>query len=169
MFLGKKARSLKTLKTLPMAIFAVAAGILGLVWLDADSAEARGRSITLTRNELTIPEAASGNGNVPCRLQSLVEWDPLGPTVEVQIFLQRRRVGTITWTSLISDPYTQLLPGKATGAAKDWVNVTPGFQYRQLSQVYSLKGKDGASRNHQLVSEFTSVTPEVANCGQNPD
>ncbi len=161
-------KTLKTLKTLPLAIFAVAAGILGLFWLDAEAVEARGRSITLTRNELTIPGATSGGGNAPCRLQSLVEWDPLGSRVEVQIRLDRRFGDNGTWTPYIYN-HTQLLPGKAPGAAKDWVNVTPGFQYRQLSQVYSLKGKDGAFRNHQLVSELSSVTPEVANCGQNPD
>ena len=168
MFLGKKALSSKTLKTLPLAIVAVAAGILGLVWLGADDAEARGRSVTLARNELTIPEAAAadGGGSAPCVLQSLVEWDPLGPTVEVQIMLQRRKDNGI-WKLTPSPTDIQPLPGKATSAAKDWVNVTPGFQYRHWFQLYSVKGKDGASRNHQLVSEFSSPTPEVVNCGQN--
>ncbi len=47
MFSSEKALSSKTLS---LAIVAVAAGILGLVWLGSDTAEARGRSVTLTLN-----------------------------------------------------------------------------------------------------------------------
>ncbi len=165
MFLGKKAFSVLSLagKTLPLAVVAVAAGILGLVWLGADAAEARGRSITLTRNELTIPQAAAGGGNAPC-LQSLVEWEPLGSKVEVKFVLQRRKVGNPTWDP-IWDTNTQPLPGKATSAWVDWGIVDSGYQYRHWFQLYSVKGKDGASRNRQLVSVFSSATPVFASCG----
>ncbi len=162
MFLGKKALSWKTLKTLPLAIVAVAAGILGLVWLDADTAEARGRSVTLTRNELTIPVAATGGGNAPC-LQSLVEWEPLGSRVEVEFLLQRRFGANGVWSLAGSD--VQALPGKATSASVDWGIGAPGFQYRHLFQLYTVKGKDGASRNHQLVSEFSSAVLAFGSCG----
>ena len=160
MFLGKKALSLKTLKTLPLAIVAVAAGILGLVWLGADDAEAKGRSIPLTRNELTVP--ASGGGNAPC-LQSLVEWEPLGSKVEVEFYLQSRNVGNGTWKRIATD--VQPLPGKATGASVDWGIGAPGLEYRHWFQLYSVKGKDGASRNHQLTSELSSATPVFGSCG----
>jgi len=164
MFSSKKAFSVLSLagKTLPLVIVAVAAGILGLVWLGADEAEARGRSVTLTRNELTIPQAAAGGGNAPC-LQSLVEWEPLGSKVEVQFFLQRRSGDNGTWTLIDSD--IQPLPGKASSASVDWGIGAPGLQYRHLFQLYTVKGKDGASRNHQLVSEFSSATPVFASCG----
>ncbi len=162
MFLGKKALSSKTLKTLPLAIVAVAAGILGLAWLGADAAEARGRSVTLTRNELTIPAAATGGGTAPC-LQSLVEWEPLGSRVEVQFFLQRRTGDYGVWGLIASD--FQPLPGKATSASVDWGIGAPGFQYRHWVQIFSVKGKDGASRNHQLVSEFSSAVPVFGSCG----
>ena len=163
MFLGKKARSLKTLKTLPLAIFVVAAGILGLVWLGADAVEAGGRSITLTRNELTIPDAAFANtaalGDASCALHSLVEWEPLGSRVEVQFSLQEWSKDH--WKFIASD--IQPLPGKATSASVDWGQATSGSQYRHIFRLYSVKGKDGATRNHQLVSELS--TPLVANCG----
>ena len=163
MFLGKKALSapsLKTLKTLPLAIIAVAAGILGLVWLGADAAEAAGRIIPLTRNELTLP--ASGTGNAPC-LQSLVEWEPLGHRVEVEFYLQSRTVGNRTWKLIDSD--TQPLPGKANSASVDWGIGAPGLEYRHWFQLYSVKGKDGVSRNQQLTSEFSGATPVFGSCG----
>ena len=159
MFLGKKAFSSKTL---PLVIVAVAAGILGLVWLGSDTAEARGRSVTLTRNELTLPAAATGGGNAPC-LQSLVEWEPLGSRVEVQFFLQRRSGTNGVWGLVASD--TQPLPGKAASASVDWGIGAPGLQYRHWVQIFSVKGKDGASRNHQLVSEFSSAVPVFGSCG----
>ena len=159
MFSSKKALSSKTLT---LAIVAVAAGILGLAWLGADAAEARGRSVTLTRNELTLPAAATGGGNAPC-LQSLAEWEPLGSKVEVQFLLLRRTGDKGTWSLVASD--IQALPGKATSASVDWGIGAPGFQYRHLFQLYTVKGKDGASRNQQLVSEFTSATPVFGSCG----
>lgn len=149
-------------KTLPLAIVAVAAGILGLAWLGADAAEARGRSVTLTRNELTLPAAATGGGNAPC-LQSLAEWEPLGSKVEVQFLLLRRTGDNGTWSFVASD--VQSLPGKATSASVDWGIGAPGFQYQHLFQLYTVKGKDGASRNQQLVSEFTSAVPVFGSCG----
>ena len=139
MFLCKKALSALSSKTLPLAIVAVAAVILGLVWLGAGAAEARGRSVTLNHNKLTITTPASNNGNGPCRLQSLVEWEPLGHRVEVEILLQKRSGSFPTWTSV------QALPGKANSASVDWDDVAPGYQYRQWFQIYSVKGKDGAS------------------------
>ena len=162
MFSSKKALSAFSSKTLPLAIVAVAAGILGLVWLGSDTAEARGRSVTLTRNELTLPAAATGGGNAPC-LQSWAEWEPLGSKVEVQFLLQRRSGDNGTWTLIGSD--VQPLPGKATSATVDWGTGAPGFQYRHLFQLYTVKAKDGALRNHQLVSEFTSATPVFGSCG----
>lgn len=164
MFSSKKALSAFSLggKTLPLAIVAVAAGILGLAWLGADAAEARGRSVTLTRNELTLPAAATGGGNAPC-LQSLVEWEPLGSRVEVQFFLQRRSGANGVWSLVASD--TQPLPGKAASASVDWGIGAPGLQYRHWVQIFSVKGKDGASRNHQLVSEFSSAVPVFGSCG----
>ena len=164
MFSSKKSFSAFSLggKTLPLAIVAVAAGILGLAWLGADAAEARGRRITLTRNELTIPAAAADGGNGPCLLQSLVEWAPLGSRVEVEILLQQRSPSFPTWTSV------QSLPGKATSASVVWDDVAPGYQYRQWVQFYSVKGKDGASRNRQLFTEWSDVTAVVGNCRQNP-
>ncbi len=126
----------------------------------ADAAEARGRSIPLTRNQLTIP--ASGGGNAPC-LQSLVEWEPLGSKVEVQFFLQRRSGDNGTWKLIDSD--IQPLPGKATGASVDWGIGAPGLQYRHWFQLFSVKGKDGVSRNHQLTSEFSSAIPLFGTCG----
>ena len=169
MFSSKRALSVLSLagKTFPLVIVAVAAGILGLVWLGADPAEARGRSVTLTRNELTIPEAtaaaADGGGNAPC-LQSLAEWEPLGSKVEVKFVLLTRRVGNGTWVTL-GEPNIQPLPGKATSASVDWGIVDPGFEYRHWFLLYSVKGKDGATLNHQLISEFSRPTPVFASCG----
>ena len=176
MFSSKKALSAFSSKTLPLAIVAVAAGILGLVWLGSDTAEARGRSITLTRNVITTPNAetaaADGGGNAPC-LQSLVEWEPIGSKVQVEITLFRRANGsqlppgtTPTWQRI--DTSTQLLPGKATSATvdwPDWPDVTPGDQYRHLFQAYTVKGKGGASRNRQLASGYSNPTPYFASCG----
>ncbi len=162
MFSSKKALSAFSSKTLPLAIVAVAAGILGLAWLGAEAAEARGRSVTLTRNELILPAAATGGGNAPC-LQSLVEWEPLGSRVEVQVFLQRRSGANGVWSLVASD--TQPLPGKAASASVDWGIGAPGLQYRHWVQIFSVKGKDGASRNHQLVSEYSSAVPVFGSCG----
>ena len=160
MALGKKALSSKTLQALPLAIVAVAAGILGLVWLGADPIDAAGRSVTLTRDELTLP--AAGGGNAPC-LQSLAEWEPLGSRVEVQFTLLRRTGPNNPWTPTAYD--TQALPGKATSAWVDWGIRAPGLEYRHLFQLYTVKGKDGASRNHQLVSEVFNATPIFVSCG----
>ncbi len=162
MFSSKKVLSTFSSKTLSLAIVAVAAGILGLAWLGADAAEARGRSVTLTRNELTLPAAADGGGNAPC-LQSLVEWEPLGSTVEVQFFLQRRSGANGVWSLVASD--SQPLPGKAASASVDWGIGAPGLQYRHWVQIFSVKGKDGASRNRQLVSAFSSAVPVFGSCG----
>jgi hypothetical protein len=107
MFLSKKALSFKALS---LAIVAVAAGILGLVWLGADAVEAGGRGVTVNHNQLTITTPASDDGNAPCRLQSLVEWEPLGHKVEAEILLQRRSRNFEFWTTV------QSLPGKATSA-----------------------------------------------------
>ncbi len=163
MFSSKKALSSKILS---LAIVAVAAGILGLVWLGADAAEARGRSVTLTRNVITTPlaETASDGGNAPC-LQSLAEWEPLGSKVEVKFVLQRRKVGNLTWDDPLWNTNTQPLPGKATSASVDWGIVDSGYQYRHWFQLHSVKGKDGATLNHQLVSEFSDATTLVDSCG----
>ena len=159
----KKALSLNTTSnTIAWAMVALAAGILGLVWLGTNTAEAGGRTVTLTRNELTVPAAATGGGNAPC-LQSLAEWEPLGSKVEVQFLLQRRSGDNGTWSLVALD--IQSLAGKASSASVDWGIGAPGFQYRHLFQLYTVKGKDGASRNRQLVSEFTSATPVFASCG----
>ena len=107
MFLSKKALSFKALS---LAIVAVAAGILGLVWLGADAVEAGGRCVTVNHNQLTITTPASDDGNAPCRLQRLVEWEPLGHKVEAEILLQRRSRNFEFWTTV------QSLPGKATSA-----------------------------------------------------
>ena len=103
-------------KTLPLAIVAVAAGILGFAWLGTDDAEARGRSVTLTRNVITTPlaETASDGGNAPC-LQSLAEWEPLGSKVEVKFVLLTREVGDETWFTL-GEPNIQPLPGPERAA-----------------------------------------------------
>ena len=161
MFSGKKALSSKTL---PLAIFAVAAGILGLAWLGADAAEARGRSVTMNLNVITTPiaETAADGGNAPCLL-SLAEWEPLGSRVEVEFYLQKRLLGSDTWGRADSD--IQQLPGKAASASVDWGIVEPGNEYRHWFRLYSVKGKDGASRNHQLVSEFSDATTLVDSCG----
>ena len=163
MFSSKKALSVLSLagKTLPLVIVGVAAGILGLVWLGADAAEARGRSVTLNLNVITTP--AADVENAPCLLQSLAEWEPLGSKVEVQFFLQRRSGDNGTWTLIASD--IQPLPGKASSASVAWGVGAPGLQYRHLFQLYSVKGKDGATRNRQLVSAFSSATPVFASCG----
>ena len=50
MFSSKKALSWKTFPD--------------LVWLGADTAEARGRTVTLSRNDLAAPGTAAGNA--PC-------------------------------------------------------------------------------------------------------
>ena len=63
MFLGKMALSSKTpkltLKILNLAIAAVVVGITGLVWLGPDAAEAAGRKVTLTWNEIITPSATT--------------------------------------------------------------------------------------------------------------
>ncbi len=167
MFPSKKALSAFSLgsKTLPLAIVAVAAGILGLAWLGAGAAEARGRSVTMTLNVITTPiaETASDGGNAPC-LQSLAEWEPLGSKVEVKFVLLTRRVGNATWVTL-GEPNIQPLPGKATSASVDWGIVDSGYQYQHWFQLHSVKGKDGATLNHQLVSEFSDATTLVDSCG----
>ena len=160
MFSSKKVLSAFSSKTLPLAIFAVAAGILGLAWLGTDAAEARGRSVTLTRNVITTPnaETAADGGNAPCLL-SLAEWEPLGSKVEVEFYLQRKSKNSTSWgPALLPNRIIQALPGKATSASVDWGIVEPDFEYRHLFQLYTVKGKDGASRNRQLVSEFSGVT-----------
>ena len=156
MFLSKKALSWKTL---PLAAVVVAAGIFGLIWLGADPAEARGRSATLTRNNLVAPGTPAGNA--PC-LQSLVEWEPLGSKVEVEFLLQWKPVNSTTWRIQALDK--QLLPGKATRATVDWGYVAPGLQYRHIVWLYSVKGKNGVYRNRQLVSEYSIDTPVVFSC-----
>ena len=160
MFLSKKAFSWTTL---PLAVVVVVAGIFGLVWLDADPAEARGRSATLIRNDVVAPESAVGAGNAPC-LQSLVKWAPLGSKVEVDIVLQRRIRNSSNWW--FQDKHTQLLPGKTNGVVVEWEDVVPGFEYRHFFRMYSVNGKDGAYRNHQLAGEMSPITPEVASCGE---
>lgn len=173
MFLGKMALSSKTpkltLKILNLAIAAVVVGITGLVWLGPDAAEAAGRKVTLTWNEIITPSATTTTpfsappANAPC-LVSVAEWEPLGSRVEIQFILLSRPSGTSGWMPLTpSDP--QLLPGKATSASVDWGIVAPGFEYRHLFQLYTVKGKDGATRNHQLISEFSNAIPVTTSCG----
>ena len=110
-----------------------------------------------------LAETASDGGNAPC-LQSLAEWEPLGSKVEVKFVLLTREVGDETWVTL-GEPNIQPLPGKATSASVDWGTGAPGLQYRHLFQLYTVKGKDGATRNRQLVSAFSSATPVFASCG----
>ena len=159
MFSSKKATSQKTI---PLAMIAVAAAVLALTWLGVDSAEARGRSIPLTKNEITLPAAPDGAGNVP--LQSQVEWQPLGSKVRVKLFLFQCSPVYKTWGSPIAST-TQLLPGKAPGAVVDWGDADPTLKYRHLVQIYSVKGKDGSSANRQLASEFSLATQGIGPCG----
>ena len=103
MFLGKMALSSKTpkltLKILNLAIAAVVVGITGLVWLGPDAAEAAGRKVTLTWNEIITPSAttttpfSAAPANAPC-LVSVAEWEPLGSRVEIQFILLSRPSGT---------------------------------------------------------------------------
>ena len=130
-----------------------AAGIILLVGLGSDTVEARGRSITVTRNDLVAPETAADAGNAPC-LQSLVEWEPVGSKVEVEFLLHGRGNSLQGWK--IIDYNVQLLPGRAQAATVDWTKVAPGQEYRHLFRTYSVKGKDGSTRNHQLSSEFSA-------------
>ena len=64
----------------------------------------------------------------------------------------------------IVDRDTQSLPGKAQSATVDWPDATPGFQYRHLFQLYTVKGRDGSSRNQQLASEFAATLLELPAC-----
>ena len=145
----------KRFVTIPLAITIAAAGIFLLVGLGSATVEARGRNITVTRNDIVIP------GNTTC-LNSLVEWEPVGSKVEVEFLLQARSGRLQNWT--IIDSNTQLLPGKAKGATVDWPRVTPGNQYRHLFRMYSVKGKDGRTRNHQLSNDFSTQVSEAATC-----
>jgi len=75
--------------SIPLAITMAAAGIFLLIGLGSDAVEARGRSVTVTRNDLVTPVTAADGGNAPC-LQSLVEWEQVGSKVEVEFLLQGR-------------------------------------------------------------------------------
>ena len=145
----------KRFETIPLAIAMAAAGIFLLVGLGSDPVEARGRSITVTRNDIVAP------GKAAC-LQSLVEWEPVGSKVEVEFLLQTRLGNASTWK--IVDTNTQFLPGKAQGATVDLPDVTPGNQYRHLFRTYSLKGKGGSTRNHQLSSGFSAPFIGIPTC-----
>ena len=147
--------------TIPLAITMAATGIFLLMGLGSDTVEARGRSITLTRNDLVAPVTAADAGNASC-LQSLVEWEPLGSKVEVEFLLQIRLPGSPDWA--YAGRITQLLPGKAKGATVDWPDVRPGYEYRHLFRMYSVKGKDGGTRNHQLSSDFSAPFIGIPTC-----
>ena len=147
--------------SIPLAITMAAAGIILLLGLGSDTVEARGRSITVTRNDLVTPATATDGGNAPC-LQSLVEWEPVGSKLEVEFLLQGRGNSLQSWK--IIGHTTQLLPGRAQAATVDWTNVAPGQEYRHLFRSYSLKGKDGSSRNQQLSSEFSPTFTGTLTC-----
>ena len=148
------------IKVLTLAFVAITAGMVGLVWLGAGSAEARGR-VTLGPNELLPPGLAADGGDIHC-LRSYVEWEPMGSKVSVRLVLQEK-IGT-TWLPLIG-LHDQLMPGKSTGVTVDWPNqVTSGHKYRHIFQLYSVRGKEGAIRNHQLISEYSEEIDVAVDC-----
>ncbi len=145
----------KGFATIPLAITMAAAGTFLLVGLGSDTVEARGRNVTVTRNDIVAP------GRATC-LNSLAEWEPVGSKVEVEFLLQARLGNASSWK--IIDRDTQSLPGKAQSATVDWPEATPGFQYRHLFQMYTVKGRDGSSRNQQLASDFSPPVLELPTC-----
>ena len=151
----------KRFATISLAITMAATGIFLSVGPGSDTVEARGRSVTVTRNDIVAPGITTASGIGPC-LQSLAEWEPVGSKVEVEFVLQARLGNASSWK--IVDRSTQSLPGKAQSATVDWPDAAPGFQYRHLFQLYSVKGKDGSSRNQQLASDFTETFLELPAC-----
>ena len=151
----------KRFATISLAITMAAAGTFLFVGTGSDTVEARGREVTVTRNDLVAPITAAGAGVAPC-IQSQAEWEPVGSKVEVEFVLQARSSSASSWK--IVDRNTQSLPGKAQSATVDWPDAAPGFQYRQLFQLYSVKGRDGSSRNQQLASDFTATFLELPAC-----
>ncbi len=144
----------KRFATISLAITMAAAGTFLFLGLGSDTVEARGREVNVTHNDI-VP------GKATC-LNSLAEWEPVGSKVEVEFVLQTRLGNSSTWT--IVDRTTQSLPGKAQSATVDWPEATPGFQYRHLFQLYSVKGRGGNSRNQQLASGFSPPVLELATC-----
>ena len=151
----------KRYATISLAITMAAAGIFLLMGPGSDTVEARGREVTVTLNDLVAPGTAADAGITPC-LQSLAEWEPVGSKVEVEFVLQARSGSASSWKFV--DRSIQSFPGKAKSATADWPGATPGFQYRHLFQLYSVKGKDGSSRNQQLASDFSNPVLELPTC-----